>query len=127
MLPVAPVDPVDPGAPVGPAGPGTGTAGPGTGTATTAAGVTTVGLSHALNAIAISTAENAIEYFMRIPFDCLTKTAHLEGFAATRNCSSKVRHIRVRFCSLARIAPLLPSPVQPMDGSIPAQFQTLLS
>jgi hypothetical protein len=76
VLPDAPVDPVDPVAPVGPAGPGT--AGPGTGTVTTAAGVTTaVGLSHALNASAISTAENIIEYFMKIPFDCLTKTAHL--------------------------------------------------
>jgi len=53
-------DPVDPVAPVGPAGPGTGAV-------TTAAGVTTVGLSHALKASAISTAENAIEYFMRIP------------------------------------------------------------
>src|SRR5450759_4711969 len=75
--------PVDPVAPVGPAGPGTGTV-------TTAAGVTTVGLSHALNASAISTAENTIEYFMRIPFDCLTKTAHLDRFAATRCYSSKV-------------------------------------
>src|ERR1017187_8690343 len=88
--------PVDPVAPVGPAGPGTGTV-------TTAAGVTTVGLSHALNASAISTAENTIEYFMRIPFDCLTKTAHLDRFAATRSCSSKVRRIRVRFRSLAHI------------------------
>ncbi|AJP49210.1 hypothetical protein PG1C_13775 [Rugosibacter aromaticivorans] len=57
-IPVAPVDPV---APVGPAGPGTGTV-------TTVAGVMTVGLSHALNASTISTAENTIEYFMRILF-----------------------------------------------------------
>ena len=65
-------DPVDPVAPVGPAGPGTGTV-------TTAAGVTTVGaLSHAPNASAITTAENIIEYFMRIPLDCLTKIAHLK-------------------------------------------------
>jgi hypothetical protein len=71
VAPVDPVDPVDPVAPVGPAGPGT--AGPGTGTATTAAGVTTVGLSHALNASATNTAENTIENFMRIPFNCLTK------------------------------------------------------
>lgn len=62
----------DPVAPVGPAGPGAGTV-------TTAAGVTTGGLSHALKASAISTAENAIGYFMRIPFDCSTKTAHLLG------------------------------------------------
>jgi hypothetical protein len=62
--PVDPVDPVEPVAPVAPAGPGT---------AITAAGVTTVGLSHALNATAVSTAENTIAYFMRIPFDCLTK------------------------------------------------------
>jgi hypothetical protein len=101
VAPVPPAAPVDPVAPVAPAGPGT--AGPGTGTATTAAGVTTVGLSHALNASAISAAENTIEYFMRIPFDCLTKTAHLDGFAATRSCSSKVRHIRVRFRSMAHI------------------------
>src|ERR1019366_7708556 len=75
--------PVDPVAPVGPAGLGTGTV-------TTAAGVTTVGLSHALNASTISAAENTIEYFMRIPFDCLTKTAHLDSFAATWCYSSKV-------------------------------------
>jgi hypothetical protein len=68
-------DPVDPVAPVGPAGPGAGTV-------TTAAGVTTGGLSHALKASAISTAENAIGYFMRIPFDCSMKTAHLNRFAA---------------------------------------------
>src|SRR5476651_10183 len=85
--PVNPVDPVDPEAPVAPAGPGT---------ATTAAGVTTVGLSHALNASAISTAENTIEYFMRIPFDCLTKTAHLDRFAATRCYSSKVSMPRLK-------------------------------
>jgi hypothetical protein len=50
-------------APVAPAGPGT---------ATTAAG-----LSHALNASTISTAENVIEYFMEFPFDCWMKTARL--------------------------------------------------
>ena len=50
-------DPVDPMAPVWPAGPGIGTV-------TTAAGFTTVGLSHALNASAISSAENTVEYFM---------------------------------------------------------------
>jgi hypothetical protein len=92
--PVVPVDPVDPVAPVAPAGPGT---------ATTAAGVTTVGLSHALNASAITTAENTIEYFMRIPFDCLTKTAHLDRFAATWSCRSKLPHIRVQFRSLTHI------------------------
>jgi len=92
--PVEPAEPVDPVAPVAPAGPGT---------ATTAAGVTTVGLSHALNASAITTAENTIEYFMRIPFDCLTKTAHLDRSAATWSCSSKVRHIRVQFRSLTHI------------------------
>src|SRR5665811_1731022 len=74
--------PVDPVAPVGPAGPGTGTV-------TTAAGVTTVGLSHALNASAITTVENTIEYFMRIPFDCLTKTSHLDRFSTLRSYSSK--------------------------------------
>jgi hypothetical protein len=92
--PVDPVDPVEPVAPVAPAGPGT---------AITVAGVTTVGLSHALNATAVSTAENTNAYFMRIPFDCLTKTAHLDRHAATRSCSSKLRHIRVRFRSLAHI------------------------
>jgi hypothetical protein len=61
VVPVAPVSPVEPVAPVGPAGPGTGTA-------ITVAGVTTVGLSHALKASAISTAENTIEYFIRITF-----------------------------------------------------------
>ena len=69
-------DPIDPGAPDGPAGPGTGAV-------TTAAGFTTVGLSHALKASAINIAENTIEYFMRIPFDCSTRTAHLDRFAAT--------------------------------------------
>ena len=54
-------NPVDPGAPDAPASPETGTA-------TTAAGFTTVGLSHALKASAISIVENTIEYFMRIPF-----------------------------------------------------------
>jgi hypothetical protein len=68
VAPVDPVDPVEPVAPVGPAGPGT---------VTTVAGVTTVGRSHALKASAISTAENTIEYFMRIPFHCLMKTAWL--------------------------------------------------
>jgi len=115
-------DPVDPVAPVGPAGPGT--AGPGTGTVTTAAGVTTVGRSHALNAVAISTAENTIEYFMRIPFDCWTKTAYLDRFAATHDCNCKVRHIRARFRALARITPLLRIRAQPMDGSIPAQIRS---
>lgn len=60
-------DPVDPVAPVGPAGPETGTV-------TTAAGFTTLGLSHALKASAISIVENTIEYFMRIPFNRLTTT-----------------------------------------------------
>jgi hypothetical protein len=67
VAPVEPVDPVDPGdpvAPVGPAGPGTGV---GTGT-TTGGGVTTTGLSQALNASAVSTAETMILYFMGIPF-----------------------------------------------------------
>jgi hypothetical protein len=121
--PVSPVDPVDPVAPVGPAGPGTGT-----GTATTGAGVTTVaGLSHALNASAITTAENIIEYFMRIPFDCLTKTAHLDRFAATPSYTQKIRHIHMRFRSLAHITPLLLGPIQPVDGSIPAQIRIFVS
>jgi tetrahydromethanopterin S-methyltransferase subunit D len=70
VYPVDPVDPVDPVAPVSPADPAApaGPAGPGTGTATTAAGVTTVGLSHALRANAITTAENTIEYFIIISF-----------------------------------------------------------
>ena len=52
VAPVSPVDPVDPVAPVGPAGPGT----------VTTAGVTTAaGLSQALRAKAITTAEIAIE------------------------------------------------------------------
>src|ERR1035437_6198862 len=69
--PVAPVSPVDPGAPVAPVNPvaPVGPAGPGTGSVTTGAGVTTGFLSQALIASAISTAENIIEYFMRIPFD----------------------------------------------------------
>src|SRR5512133_3239352 len=58
---VAASDPVDPVAPIAPTGSG--------------AGGTAVGLSHALRASAISTAEDAIEYFMRIPFDCSTRTA----------------------------------------------------
>ena len=59
VSPVFPVDPGDPVAPVAPAGPGTGT---------TVAGVTTVvGLSQALNAKAIATAEKTIECFMKIP------------------------------------------------------------
>ena len=62
-----------------------------------------VGLSHALNDSAISTAENIIEYFMKIPFECLTKTAHPDRLAPARNCRTKVRHIRMRFCSLAHI------------------------
>ena len=66
--PVAPVDPLDPVAPVAPAGPGVVT--------------TVVGLSHALNASAISTAENIIEYFIRIPLECMTKAAHLDRLAA---------------------------------------------
>ena len=61
-------DPIDPVAPVAPTGPGAGTV------TTAAGGGTTVGLSHALKASAISTAEDAIEYFMRIPFDCSTRT-----------------------------------------------------
>ena len=70
------VDPLDPAAPVGPAGAGTGTV-------TAAGGLTTVCLSHALNASAISTAENTVEYFMRIPSDCVTKTACVDEFGAT--------------------------------------------
>jgi hypothetical protein len=69
--PVYPVDPVAPDAPVGPAGPGTGT-----GTVTTAGGTTTA-LSQALNASTVSIAENSIEYFMRIPLDCVTTAAHI--------------------------------------------------
>ena len=69
------MEPVEPVAPVAPAGPGTGTA-------TTAAGVTTVGLSHALSTSAIVTAENTIEYFMRIPLVCLANTARPKGVAA---------------------------------------------
>lgn len=57
--PVEPTEPVDPVAPVGPAGPGT----------VTTAGVTTVAFSHALTPRASTTAENRIEYFMRIPLD----------------------------------------------------------
>jgi hypothetical protein len=91
VFPVAPVFPVDPVAPVAPADP---------------EGVTTVvGLSHALNASASSTAENIIEYFIRIPLECLTKAVHLDRFAATWSCSSKLRHIRVSFRALARLAP----------------------
>jgi len=105
VFPVAPVSPVAPFsacAPVAPVAP-VGPAGPGTATGT--AGVTTVvGLSHALNASAISTAENIIEYFMRIPLDCLTKTAHLDRCAAGWSCSPKLRHIGVLFRSLAHIA-----------------------
>ena len=66
------VDPLAPAAPVGPAGAGTGTV-------TAAGGLTRVGLSHALNASAISAAANTVEYFMRIPSDCLTKTACVDG------------------------------------------------
>jgi hypothetical protein len=93
VFPVAPFSacaPVAPVAPVAPAGPG---------------GVTTVvvGLSHALNASAITAADNTIEYFMRIPFDCLTKTAHLDRFAANWSCSPKVRHFHVQFRTLAYI------------------------
>jgi hypothetical protein len=79
VKPVDPVDPVGPAAPAGPAGPGTGT--------TTGAGFTTVDLSHAPNASAINTAENTIEYFMRIPFDRSTQTARLDKPAAIRNCT----------------------------------------
>jgi hypothetical protein len=103
-------------APVAPAGPGT---------ATTAAGVvTTVGRSHALNASAAIAAANTIEYFMRIPFDYFTKTAHLDRFAATWSCNSKVRHIHARLCSLARIARLLPCRVPPADCTITVRAQT---
>jgi len=56
VVPVVPVVPVAPVAPVAPAGPATGT-------------VTTVaGLSHALKANAISTAENTVAYFMKNSF-----------------------------------------------------------
>ena len=60
-----------------------GSAGPGTETVATGAGFTIVGLSHALKASDISTAGNTIEYFMRIPFNRLTKAACLDRFAAT--------------------------------------------
>jgi hypothetical protein len=86
-------DPVDPMVPVGPAGAG--------------AGAITVGLSHALNANTISTAENAIENFMRIPFNGLMKTAHLDTSAATRRPSSNIRDTRLQFRSLAHTTPLL--------------------
>jgi hypothetical protein len=56
-----PVEPVDPVAPVGPAGP----AGPGA--TTLGAGTITVFFSHAVKVKATSTAENTIEYFMKIP------------------------------------------------------------
>jgi predicted lipoprotein with Yx(FWY)xxD motif len=66
-------------------------------------GATNVGLSHALNASIISAAVTIIEYFMGIPLDCLVKTARLDRFAATRSFDPKVRPIRARFRSLARI------------------------
>jgi hypothetical protein len=72
VAPVEPVEPVEPVYPVEPVAP-VGPAGPGTGTVTTAGGVTTVGLSHALKVSAISTAENIIEYFMRIPLGYFEK------------------------------------------------------
>jgi hypothetical protein len=71
-------DPVNPAAPVGPAGAGAGTV-------TTAGGFTAVGLSHALNASAISTAENTIGYFMGIPFDCITKIAQVDRLSPPIN------------------------------------------
>lgn len=80
MEPSDPVAPVAPVAPASPAGP----AGPWTGTVTTATGVT-AGLSHALKASAIIAAVNTIEYFMGIPFNCLTKTAVLKLFSAIPN------------------------------------------
>jgi hypothetical protein len=84
VFPVFPVAPVDPVAPVAPAGPGTGV-----GTVITVAGATTAGrMSHALNVSAISTAENNIEYFIGIPLDWLTKTAHLDRFAGIRSYGS---------------------------------------
>ena len=72
VLPVAPVSPVDPGAPVMPVDPvfpvnpgaPVGPAGPGVVTVTAGVGVTGAGLLHAPSASAISTDENAIEYFM---------------------------------------------------------------
>ena len=85
--PGVPVLPGAPGAPGAPAGPGTGTGtatGAGAGTLTTGAGVTTVGLSHALKESASATAENIIEYFMKIPFDGLTKNGSAEGLWAPR-------------------------------------------
>ena len=57
------------GVAVAPAGP----TGPWAGTAITVAGVTVVGLSQALKTSVDSTAENTIEYFMKIPLDCWMK------------------------------------------------------
>jgi hypothetical protein len=59
-------DPVNLVAPIAPAGNGAGAV-------ATAAELTTVDLSHALKASTIITAEDAIEYFIRIPFDCSTR------------------------------------------------------
>ena len=103
------VDPLDPAAPVGPAGAGTGTV-------TTAGGLTTVGLSHALNASAISTAENTVEYFMRIPFECVTKTACVDESGATLGSCWKLPHIGGRFRCLAHITRLSRRLAQPMKS-----------
>jgi hypothetical protein len=97
VAPVSPVDPVTPGAPETPVGP----AGPGTGTLITVAGVTTVGLSQALSANAISAAENMIEYFMKISSQLLDEAVHLKCFAAMRNRKLKVPFIGRGVCSLS--------------------------
>ena len=95
--PVVPVEPVDPVAPVGPAGPGT---------VTTAGAVTTVaGLSQALKASAIIAAETTSFNFMRIPFDCLAKTARLNGFAAAQSPSPEIRHLHRPFRTFSYIEP----------------------
>jgi hypothetical protein len=100
--PVVPVEPVDPVAPVGPAGPGT---------VTTAGAVTTVaGLSHALNASAIIVAESTSFNFMRIPFDCLAKTARLNGFAAAQSPSPEIRLLHRSFRSFSYIGRFLACP-----------------
>jgi hypothetical protein len=104
---------------VAPAGP----AGPGTGTVTIAAGVTTVGRSHALKANAANTAENTIEYFMNIPFDCLTKTATWTDLRAPGDAGMNICHIGAPLCSPARITAILRSPARSMDGSTPAPIQ----
>ena len=99
VSPVAPFSacaPVAPVAPVGPAGPGAGT---------TTAGVTTVGLSHALNVRAVSTAVNNIEYFMEFPLFGLTKAVPLR-VSSYLGMPANMLQIFLRFCSLGHITPL---------------------